>query len=298
MIFITILTPPKPDALKLMPISISAFLLFASPSIITAQTIRYQVASPYIGLNAYSAQQTDPLSFTGNQAALAKISNAGVGLYGERRFLLAAINAYTLATAVPTKMGNFGLQLNYSGFKNFNENKIGLAYAKSLGNKVDVGIQFNYYSYRIPAYGNAAAVNVEAGAIFHFTEKLHGGFHVYNPTGSKLGKTDQEKLGSAYTFGLGYDASENFFISTQIIKEEDKPVNIVTGMQYQFAREFFARAGFSSAASTAFAGAGIGWKNLRLHVTGSYHPQLGFSPGILLTTNFKNKQVTAIALPE
>jgi hypothetical protein len=259
---------------------------FGVSNAIVGQSIRYSVALPYIGLGAYSTQQNDPLSFTANQAALAKIKQAGVGVYGERRFLLAAINSYTVATAVPTKMGNFGVQLNYSGFKNFNESKIGLAYARSLGKKVDVGIQFNYYGYRIPAYNTASAINFEAGAIIHFTEKLNGGFHVYNPVGGKLGKSGEEKLASAYKFGLGYDASENFFISSEMIKEEDKPVNVIAGIQYHFAKQFFVRAGFMSESSTAFAGAGIGWKNLRLDVAGSYHPQLGFSPGILLIANF------------
>jgi hypothetical protein len=252
---------------------------------ILAQSIRYSVAIPYIGLGAYSTLQNDPLSFTANQAALAKVTQAGVGVYSEGRFLLAAINSYSVATAVPTKMGNFGIQLNYSGFKNFNESKIGLAYARSLGKKVDVGIQFNYYGYRIPAYNTSSTINFEAGAIIHFTEKLNGGFHVYNPVGGKLGNSE-EKLASAYNFGLGYDASENLFISSEVIKEENKPVNVIAGVQYHFAKQFFARAGFMSATSTAFAGAGIAWKNLRLDVAGSYHPQLGFSPGILLIANF------------
>jgi hypothetical protein len=257
---------------------------------IVAQSIRYSVALPYIGLGVYSTQQNDPLSFTANQAALAKVTQAGVGVYGEKRFLLAAINSYAVATAVPTKMGNFGIQLNYSGFKNFNESKIGFAYARSLGKKVDVGIQFNYYGYRIPAYNTVSTINFEAGAIIHFTDKLNGGFHMYNPVGGKLGKSREEKLASAYKFGLGYDASENFFISSEIIKEEDKPVNVIAGIQYHFAKQFFARAGFMSGSSAAFAGAGIGWKNLRLDVAGSYHPQLGFSPGILLIANFGNKE--------
>ncbi len=257
---------------------------------ITAQLLRYSVALPYAGLSAYSTQQNDPLSFTSNQAALAQTDKAGIAIYGERRFLLAAVSAYTMAAAVPTKMGNFGVQINYAGFKNFNENKIGLAYAKSLGSKIDVGIQFNYYGYRIPTYGNASSVNFEAGVLFHFTDKLNAGFHVYNPVGGKLGKDGDEKLASAYKFGIGYDASENFFVSSQIIKEEDKPVNVMAGIQYHFAHQFFVRAGFMSESSTAFAGAGIGWKNLRLDVAGSYHPQLGFSPGILLIVNFENKK--------
>jgi len=253
------------------------------------QSLRYTMAQPYISLSAYSQQQNDPLSFTGNQAALARAKNAGVGVYGERRFMLSETSVYTLAASVPTRMGNFGIQLNYAGFKNFNENKIGLAYARKLGKLVDVGVQFNYYGYRIPSYGNASAINFEIGAMLHLTDKLNAGIHVYNPVGGKLGKNSEEKIASAYKVGLGYDASERFFISSEIIKEEDKAVNVIAGLQYRFAKQFFAKAGFISESTTAYAGAGVAWKNLRLDISSSYHPQLGFSPGILLVMNFKSR---------
>ena len=261
---------------------------------VTAQSLRYTLAQPYISLSAYSLQQNDPLSFTGNQAALAQVKNTGFGIFGERRFMLSETSSYTVAASLPTRLGNFGIQLNYAGFKNFSENKIGLAYARKLGKLVDVGIQFNYYGYRIPAYGNASNINFEIGAMLHVTAKLNAGIHIYNPVGGKLGastslSTDQEKIASAYKFGLGYDASENFFISSEIIKEEDKAVNVVAGLQYHFAKQFFAKAGFISESGTPYAGAGVGWKNLRLDVSSSYHPQLGFSPGILLIMNFKPK---------
>jgi hypothetical protein len=51
----------------------------------------------------------------------------------------------------------------------------------SLGSKVDVGVQFNYYNVRIAGYGNAPAINFEIGTIFHLTDKLNTGFHAYNP---------------------------------------------------------------------------------------------------------------------
>ena len=264
-------------------------LLLIIVNYVWAQSLRYTLAQPYISLSAYSLQQNDPLSFTGNQAALAQSKNAGIGVYGERRFMLNETSAYTLAASIPTRMGNFGIQLNYTGFKNFNENKIGLAYARKLGKLVDVGVQFNYYSYRIPAYGNASAINFEIGAMMHLTDKLNAGIHVYNPVGGKLGKSKDEKLAASYKLGLGYDASEKFFISSEIIKEEDKPVNVIAGLQYHFVKQFFAKAGFISESTTAYAGAGVAWKNLRLDISSSYHPQLGFSPGILLIMNFKSK---------
>jgi opacity protein-like surface antigen len=254
-----------------------------------AQSLRYTLAQPYISLSAYSRQQSDPLSFTGNQAALAQSKNAGVGVFAERRFMLSETTAYTLGASLPTRLGNFGIQLNYAGFKNFNENKIGLAYARKLGKLVDLGVQFNYYSYRVPAYGNASAINFEIGAMLHLTDKLNAGIHVYNPVGGKLGKNDDEKIAASYKAGLGYDVSEKLFVSSEIIKEEDKAVNVIAGLQYQFAKQFFAKAGFISESATAYVGAGVGWKNLRLDISSSYHPQLGFSPGILVIMNFKPK---------
>jgi hypothetical protein len=242
---------------------------------------------PYISLSAYSTKQADAFSFTGNQAALARIKTAGAGVYGERRFLLSETSVYGFALAFPSKLGNFGLQANYAGFSDFNENKLGLAYARSLGTKLDLGIQFNYYGYRIPSYASASSINFEAGLIAHLSDKLNAGIHVYNPVGGKLDKSSDEKLASAYKLGIGYDPSDQFYISAEIVKEEDRDINVTGGVQYNFMKQFFVRAGFLSESETVFAGAGAAWKNFRLDLSGSYHPQLGISPGILLLMNFK-----------
>ena len=257
---------------------------------VKAQSLRYNVSQPYISLSAYSKEQIDPFSFTGNQAALAGIKQSGVGIYGERRFSINELNNTSLAAAFKSKLGNFGVQANYFGFKNFNENKIGLAYARDLGSKLALGAQFNYYSYQVPSYSSASAINFELGLIAHLTDKLNAGVHVYNPVGGEISKVDNEKLASAYKLGFGYDASEQFYASAEFVKEEDKPVNVVAGISYQFAKKFFARGGFVTDTGSAFAGFGIGWNAFRLDVAANYHPQLGLSPGLSLIANFKNKK--------
>lgn len=287
--FFIFLYSKYPYAMLQKQFALWAIALAISTANVDAQTLRYSVAMPYVGLDAYS-RHVNVFSFTGNQAALAQQKEVAVGVYGERRFMLAANSAYRAALAFPTRLGNFGIQLNYAGFKNFNENAIGLAYARSLGKKVDVGIQFNYYGYRVPGYGQAAAVNFELGAILHFSDKLHGGMHVYNPMGATLSKSSGEKLASAYQLGLGYDASDQFFISAVIGKEEDKDMGVTIGAKYQLMQQFFARAGFVTNTATVFAGLGLGWKNIRLDLTGSYHPQLGLSPGLLLILHFKKRE--------
>jgi len=255
-----------------------------------AQSLRRPIAASYIGLGAYSINHVDVFSFSSNQAALAQIKNPAIGVYGEKRFMLDATNMYSAVAALPTKQGNFGIQADYFGFKNYNESQIGVAYARSLGKLLDIGLKFNYYSFRIPAYQNSSSINFEIGAILHLTARLNAGIHFYNPVGGNLSKTNNEKLSSIYKFGFGYEASENFLMSAEIIKEEDLPVNVNAGVQYNFLKQFFARAGIASENESPYAGAGVSWNSIRLDISASYHPQLGFSPGLMLIVNFKSKK--------
>src|SRR5205814_3599184 len=143
--------------------TIISILFFHLPVIGFSQAVRSLISSAYIGLGAYSNNHIDVFSFHANQAALAQLNNVAVGIYGEKRFLLNELGLYDAAVAVPTSSGNFGIDARYYGFADYNESQVGLAYARSLGSKVDVGIQFNYYSVRVTGYGNASSVNFEIG---------------------------------------------------------------------------------------------------------------------------------------
>jgi hypothetical protein len=254
------------------------------------QTVRRPVAALYTGLGAYSITHVDVFSFNNNQASLAQMKNAAVGVYGERRFMLDELSLYQLAVAIPTNSGNFGVKAGYFGFSDYNESQMGLAYARNLGTNIDVGVQFNYNGVQISGYGNASAINFEIGTILHLTERLHAGVHVYNPVGGKFGKNQEEKLASVYTAGFGYEASDKFFVSAEIEKEEDQQVNVNAGMQYRFLPQFMARAGIATNTSNVYAGVGLFLKAFRLDVVASYHPQLGVTPGLLLLYDFKKKE--------
>lgn len=255
-----------------------------------SQVLRRPLAAAYTGMGAYSINHVDVFSFTANQASLAQLKNSAAGVYGERRFLLSELNNYTATIGLTTNSGNFGVKANYSGFSDYYETQLGLAYGRKMGNKVDIGAQINYQSIRINSYGNASAVSFELGTILHLTDKLHAGLHATNPVGGKFGKDQQEKLSSVYSFGIGYEASDKFLVSAEIQKEEDQPVNVNAGVQYKFIPQLLVRAGMSSATSAAWLGLGLTIKSFRLDVTTSYHPQLGITPGVLMLFNFNRKQ--------
>ncbi|HEX4876666.1 MAG TPA: hypothetical protein VFV31_08345 [Chitinophagaceae bacterium] len=251
------------------------------PLMTAAQTLLQPLQSPYTGLMAYSTQQSEIFSVTGNPASLARLKIIAAGISAERRFLLNELNAYQAVAGLPTASGNFGIVTNYSGFSSYNETKMGLVYARSLGKKIDIGAQFNYHGISIAGYGNASTVSAEAGAIMHLADNLHAGLRVTNPVGGKFGK-DNEKLPFIYSAGVGYDASDRFFIAAEIVKEENKPVTINAGFQYRLPALLHFRAGVSSATSQVWGGAGIRLPSFRIDLISSYHPQLGLTPGLLI----------------
>ena len=258
-----------------------------------AQSLRKPIAASYISLGAYSIHHVDVFSVNQNVASLAQIKDPAFGVYGEKRFLLAETNMYSSIVAIPTKDGNFAFQADYFGFKNYNESQLGIAYARNVGKKLDLGIKFNYYSFRVPGYENPSTVDFEIGAIVHVSDKFNAGVHLYNPVGGRLSKTENDKLSSVYSFGLGYEASENFLISAELVKQEDLPVNLNAAVQYDFAKKFFARFGLATENETPFAGAGVSWDNFRIDISASYHPQLGLTPGLMFIMNLKANHVEA-----
>jgi hypothetical protein len=268
------------------------FMLILFASLFSfSQAIHRTVSIPYyVSMNAYTAQHTDLFSISSNKAALAQLDNSCAGVFSERRFLLSSLNHFVAVIGLHAGHGNFGMNTGYFGFKDYNETQIGLAYAKKLGSKLDIGACFNFNSIKISGYGNSSAINGEIGILLHLTDKLHAGINVFNPAGGKFGNDFNEKLATVITVGSGYEASENFFVSTEIKKEEGLPVNVNAGIQYKFLPQLFVRVSIASETSTTYFGIGFIMKSFRMDVIASYHPQLGFTPAMLLVFNFKSKQ--------
>lgn len=263
----------------------SAFSLTAA-----AQHLNAPAGRAYMGLGAYSSTHVDVFSFKANQASLPGLKAAAAGLYGERRFLFSELASYTAAIGIPLAPGGFGIMAGYFGSRNYNESLLGIAYGRSLGEKASLGVQFNYHTRRIVQYGRSNAIGFEVATLLSITDRLRAGLHLSNPVGSKWSRTPDGKLPAAYAIGFGYDASEIFFVTAEINKEEGQPVNVNAGFEYRPLRQFYFRAGVSTAATTAWFGAGFSLKTFRLDLLSSYHPQLGITPGISLSSAFQQKK--------
>jgi hypothetical protein len=246
-------------------------------------------ASGYFAMNNFSNQEPTALATAFNPAVLARIKNTTAGIFGEKRFLLNELAFYRFAMALHTKPGNFGVNGYYSGSVNFNSISIGGSYGRQLGDKADVGIQFDYSSYQLKGYGRASYINVQLGSIFHLNEYLNAGIHVKNLAGFRSNK-NSEPLNPVFTVGLGYDASENFYAAISFQKEVDHPNDISAMIRYKLQENISFKGGISTLIPVAYGGVSFGIKDFTIDLLSSYHPQLGITPGLALQYNFEQKQ--------
>jgi len=256
-------------------------VFFYCQAIVFAQMTRTPVSVIYPSLTTYSTQFKDAFSASFNSAALGGIKQFSAGIFSERRFLLEELSSYSFAAALPTASGNFGIKGHYYGGQNYHESTIGFGYGRTLGEKLAVGLSFNYHSLNAAGYGAASVLTFDAGLILQVTDVLQTGINVYNPVRMKMGKSGEEKLPAVYSVGLGYDVSPQLFIGTEAVKTEDQPLSINAGFHYAFADKLSARGGISSATSVYYLGFGVYIKNIRIDATASFHPYLGTTPGLL-----------------
>jgi hypothetical protein len=252
------------------------------------QAVHYAPGSSYTALGAYSHQFTQAFSFLNNQASLAHSAQSSIGVFTERRFGLKELAMHMAAATVPVRGGGVGLALQYAGFNAFNNSRASLAYGKNLG-RIGLGIQFNYSRINMAGIGTDAAIGMEISSLWQMSKKMVAGVRVANPVGGKYRNKANEKLASLYALGFGYEASDQVLLQAEIIKEEDRPLNVLAGVVYNIVpNRFFTRLGIATATNEPFFGAGWQWKQCRADVHIRYHTQLGFTPGMMMV--FYGKQ--------
>ncbi|MCU0389218.1 MAG: hypothetical protein MUE71_11485 [Chitinophagaceae bacterium] len=259
---------------------------------LNAQVAVQPASARYLNLGSYSKKFNDVFGARANAASLTGLQQNGIGVYGERRFMLEELSMYNMATAFRTQSGSFGLSGSYFGFSESNQTQLSLSYGRKVSKTIDIGASFHYHNIsQAGIYGNSSAITGSLSMLMHLSEKITAGFNVYNPFRAQWSKTsDDERLPSRYTFGLGYDASDKFYLAAELEKEEGLEVNVNLSLHYQIMQQLFVRGGIASLTSSYFAGLGLMLADFRIDFASSFHPQLGVSPGVVLLYSFGKKK--------
>ena len=252
------------------------------------QVFHSPVQSAYLTGGAYSAHFTDAFSFTGNPAVLGSAKTFCLAGSSERRWMLKELDYYRMACSFSAGRGGIGLQFQYTGNPDYNETAFALSYGKDLG-RIFLGLQFRYDIDHAAGYGNKEYGSALLGLRFHPSDKIYAGFAFSASFFGDAGNNRSEKAPGNYNMGFGYEASALVFISLQLEKEPGIPLNIIGCLDYRWNDQFFAAMGIASVSASPYLKAG--WKKNRLTIGlfTAYHTELGFTPGLVLLWEGKNK---------
>jgi len=248
----------------------------------------YSNSARSIGMGNTGINFSDINSLFTNQAGLATLENTSFLVSAERRFALADLNNLSAGFALPTNSGTFGISVNYFGFEQYNETKVGLAYGRKLMDKLSIGVQFDVLNTRIPEYGSQNLFTFEVGLQSELSKQLTLGFHLFNPV--KLEIAEEEYLPTIIQAGVTYTPSKKVLVNLELEKDIDFPFTVKLGIEYEMVESFYLRIGASTDPTLLSFGLGYQLKDqLRLDFASSYHQELGFTPAISLGYDLRKK---------
>ncbi len=169
----------------------------------------------------------------------------------------------------------------------YSENKAGIAYAKKLGKYLAAGIQFDYFSEKLPEnLESFQTFTFEGGILCCISQKVSAGFHLFNPVMAR-----PELSGSTIALPWGIRAGSawlpdpTLLICTEIARNENEPFRLKAGIEYSPVPEVTIRAGAGGGPLAFTLGAGFHFRGVRFDVAFGHHHALGFTPTAGITWN-------------
>lgn len=227
-----------------------------------------------------------------NQAGLAKLNKMTLGINYNSDFSLSDLANKSLAFATPLSFGTLGINVSHYGFSEYSETKIGLAYAKMLGERISMGIQLDYLNINLPeTYGNRGVAVGEIGILAEPIDHLFIGAHVYNINRAKLADYNDERIPTIFRVGMGYEFSDKALITIETEQNIDEKIIGRAGFEYWVVDNVCIRGGGSTNPISRYSlGVGFNMKGFEADFAFSHHAQLGISPHLSLIYSFGKKE--------
>ena len=251
---------------------------------LSAQSAHVPLRRAFPAVGSYSTKVQDAFAATVNQAQLGAITQPVIGIYNERRFMIKDLSLLQCAFVFPRQSGSYGFHVMQAGSRFYNETCVGLGFGRKLNDVLLLGVQFNYLHAKAATGDALSSVGFEAGTLVRLAENIQTGFHI-----RKMFVTaadGNEKPAVIYSFGFGYDVTENLLLTATVEKQANLSSNLLVAMRYAFLPAFYVVTATFTAVKQAFAGFGFVWERKQLELAAGYHNQLGFTPALTLSFSF------------
>lgn len=225
-------------------------------------------------------------SVLNNQAGIATIKKPTVAICYEQRFADKDLNAQSLVFAYPLGKNVIGIGVQKYGINAFNEQKIGLTYARQYGNNLNLALNLNYHQLKIASYGNANAVSAEIGVQYQINQTMLVGAHLSNPGQGSYDAELSAIIPVVMQLGFAYNLSDQVFITTAAEQRLNNQPDFRLGGEYKIVEYFKLRGGVSVNPFKQYVGFGFSYQHMKIDAASASQAVLGYSPQLALSYEF------------
>lgn len=242
----------------------------------------------YQALAGASVCLTGCWSVFGNQAGLAGIDRAEVGGSFQNRFLVRELSTRSALAVLPVHTSVFAISFSQFGEPPFRQEKMGLAYARSLTKHFNFGLQFNYYRLFLSEENRSVgSAGLELGCQYFVSDKLIFGIHWRNPYQTKIQLNSAGfRFDSAIRIGAGYQLTDDFSLTSELVGLRNQQIKAILGAEYQIFERLTLRGGVSGKPYRLSGGMGFMVGHLNCDIAVSYDENLGNSPSVAFQYHF------------
>jgi hypothetical protein len=213
-----------------------------------------------------------------NQSLLAYNSSFSAGVNYENRFGIAELGTCSAGVIFPAWKSSVGIICSNFGYPEFKRNMAGIGCGMTLSKNISAGVQVDYFSEILPGeYNNIRVLTFEGGASLSLSEKVTAAIYLFNPVPNSIRKSI---LPSTLTAGAGIDLSKNLFAGAEAEMSTGENIIIRTGFEYEAAKKFWIRGGFSTENSSFSFGLGYLLKSMKIDLSFSTHDRLGVTSSV------------------
>jgi hypothetical protein len=231
-----------------------------------------------------SVIQENVWSVFNNQACLGNIEEINVGTSWENRFLLQELSIQKLAVTYPLSFGTTAISFARFGFEKYNENSIGMAFGRKLGERFSIGLKFSYlWRFIGDNYDRKGIFLLELGL---FSKPLDGiivGFHLFNPLFSGFNDFSKSLKSATYRLGVGFDKYPNFYTELEVSGNIYYPLCLKFKLEFMVLENISLLTGMQTSPVGNSFGLGFYINKLRIDIGFCTHQVLGLSPRICLS---------------
>ena len=265
---------------SLLKISVSALLVFFSLTASGSNLYRPSAGAGEAGMGYVCVMKNGFWNSFHNQASLAFNRSLSIGFNYENRFNISDLGTRSAGITIPAGSSSIGLLYSNFGNTDFKRERTGLACGIKLSDKISAGVQVDYLSEKTSEeYSNNRSVTYETGILVTPSERLSVGIHLFNPIPNSIRKT---YLPTTLRIGAGTTLSKSLFTGIEAEISTGSKLIFRTGFEYEAAKRFWLRSGFSSENSSFSFGLGYLAKIVQIDIGFLTHEKLGVTSSISL----------------